>query len=98
MSAAEVKRRCAVVLGLLAFAFFLRVLGQSLVAAGAAGWLPPMSEWYSGLMPYPLLLPTQLVMLAVQAKISRDLWSGTGFFARPGPAWGWGLVWFSYIY
>ena len=37
--------------------FMFRVLGQVYVALYAPRWLPPMGEWYSGLLPYYLLLP-----------------------------------------
>jgi hypothetical protein len=92
------RRGYAVVLGILASAFLLRVLGQVIVAVREVSWLPPMQEWYSGLMPYPLLLPVQLVILAGQAMISRDIWRGSGFFARHRPKMGRGLQWFSYVY
>ena len=72
-------------LGLLAFAFFLRVLGQILVALDLAPFLPPMQAWYSGLVPYPLLLGSQIVILLLQviSFISR-VWSHTvcGILAR----------------
>jgi hypothetical protein len=88
----------AVVTGVLAFAFFLRVLGQLLVAFFQVRFLPPMAEWYSGLLPYPILLPIQLLILTVQGKISRDLWRGAGYFAIGRPATGRLLCWLSYAY
>ncbi len=91
-------RTYAVVLWLLAFAFFLRVLGQVLVAYFHVDFLPPMAEWYSGLVPYPILLPIQLVTIAVQAKISNDVWGGRGFFAVRRPRVGRFLCRFSYVY
>jgi len=91
-------RAYALALGGMAFAFFLRVLGQALVAAERASFLPPMKEWYSGLVPYSALLPIQIVILGVQAAISRDIWRGSGTFAVPRPAIGRGLQWFSYVY
>ena len=60
----------ALILALLALAFLGRVAGQAVVALVAPAWLPPMEEWYSGLIPYPVLLPIQGVILAVQARIS----------------------------
>ncbi|PYO37218.1 MAG: hypothetical protein DMD86_03345 [Candidatus Rokuibacteriota bacterium] len=45
--------------------FAARVLGQALVAFLDVPLLPPMSAWYSGLLPYPILLPTQLLILYV---------------------------------
>ena len=49
--------------------FAARVLGQALVAFLDVPLLPPMSAWYSGLLPYPILLPTQLLILADQLRI-----------------------------
>lgn len=91
-------RRYGLVLTLLALLFLGRVLGQALVAFLAVGWLPPMPEWYSGLLPYPLLLPAQLVILVVQAWAARDLWRGRGFFAVPRPRAGRVLVAFALVY
>jgi hypothetical protein len=91
-------RGYALILGGIAFAFLLRVLGQALVAAGHAGSLPPMEDWYSGLVPYPALLPIQIGILGVQATISRDIWRGSGTFAGFRPGVGRGLQWFSYVY
>lgn len=88
----------AVVLGVFAFAFLGRVVGQVVVAFLAPGWLPPMEEWYSGLLPYSVLLPIQAAILAVQARISWDLWRGRGFFAQRHPRFGVGLRRFSYLY
>jgi hypothetical protein len=88
----------AVLLGGMALAFFVRVLGQALVASGHAGFLPPMEQWYSGLVAYPILLPVQIAILAVQAAISRDLWKGVGTFAGPHPVAGRALQWFSGAY
>jgi uncharacterized protein len=63
--------------------FALRVLGQMLVAFFGVSWLPPMERWYSGLMPYEYLLPSQLLILAFMAKICTDFTRGRGFFVRP---------------
>lgn len=88
----------AVGLSLLAFLFFLRVLGQVLVAFFGVSFLPPMPEWYSGLLPYPILLPVQVLMLTVQAKIAADFARGRGLFVVPRPALGRGLQGFSLVY
>ena len=45
--------------------FILRVAGQLLVVLFAPNWLPPMEAWYSGLLPYLLLLPAQIVIIAL---------------------------------
>lgn len=49
--------------------FLLRVLGQLEVVLIAPGWLPPMEQWYSGLLPYPVLLPAQIVILMVMTGL-----------------------------
>ena len=91
-------RAYAVLLSLLAALFFLRVVGQVLVAFLDVRFLPPMPEWYSGLLPYPILLPTQLAILAVQAKISVEFWRGDGLFVTPRPRGGRVLRWVSVVY
>ena len=63
--------------------FALRVLGQALVAFLGVDWLPAMPRWYSGLMPYPYLLPSQLAILALMAKVCLDFTRGRGFFVQP---------------
>jgi hypothetical protein len=91
-------KRQAVILGLLACAFLGRVLGQIAVALFGPDWLPPMQDWYSGLLSYSILLPLQVGILALQARISWDLWRGAGFFSRSYPRFGLGLRWFSFGY
>ena len=59
--------------------FALRVLGQVLVAAGLAPFLPPMDEWQSGLLPYPLLLASQMLILAVLGAACVQFTRGTGY-------------------
>jgi hypothetical protein len=88
----------AVVLGILAFAFLMRVLGQALVFFIGVDFLPSMAAWQSGLLPYPVLLASQILILGVQTKISRDLWRGSGFFAMRRPRAGRALRRFSYAY
>ena len=57
--------------------FLLRVLGQLEVLLLAPAWLPPMNEWYSGLIPYPILLPLQIALLMVMAAVvMRELQAG----------------------
>lgn len=59
----------AAILALLTGLFATRVVGQLIVVRWAPPWLPPMSDWYSGLLPYPRLLATQLVMLGVMTTV-----------------------------
>jgi hypothetical protein len=49
--------------------FFARVLGQIEVLLVAPRWLPAMPAWYSGLLPYPLLLPIQIVLLMLMCVL-----------------------------
>jgi hypothetical protein len=74
------------------------VAGQALVVFLHVGFLPPMSAWYSGLVPYPVLLPVQLVILAIMAWINVELTAGAGTFATPRPRFGRGLRWFALVY
>ena len=62
--------------------FALRVLGQLLVVAGVAPFLPPMDEWQSGLLPYPLLLASQILILALLATVCVQFTRGSGYFVR----------------
>lgn len=50
--------------------FLLRVVGQIEVWLLAPEWLPPMQAWYSGLLPYPLLLPAQILLLMLMAVLA----------------------------
>jgi hypothetical protein len=63
--------------------FALRVLGQLLVVAGVAPFLPPMGDWQSGLLPYPLLFASQLVILALFGIICVQISYGRGYFVQP---------------
>jgi hypothetical protein len=78
--------------------FFCRVLGQLLVVLYGPRWLPPMAQWYSGLIPYRLLLPAQVVFLTLMAAMASDVTRGEGFFAAPRPDLGRGILWFSCLY
>ena len=91
-------RTYSITLGCLAALFMARVAGQAAVAFFHVGFLPPMQEWYSGLLPYPLLLPVQLAILAFQFEVSRELWVGRGRLVVPRPRLGTFLKWFSLVY
>jgi hypothetical protein len=69
-------------LALLTALFFLRVLGQALSIFLQVDWLPATEHWASGLIPYPILLTIQIVMLIVMVKISTDVWRAVGFFSQ----------------
>lgn len=77
---------------------FLRVIGQVIVVLWAPRWLPPMEQWQSGLLPYPVLLSGQVVVLTLMVWICADFSRGSGFFLQPRPDLGRATVWFSYVY
>jgi hypothetical protein len=78
--------------------FVLRVLGQILAATAAPRWLPPMARWYSGVMPYRYLLPTQIVfVIAMTAIIVQVATESAPLGAGSHAAGGW-LIWASYLY
>ena len=91
-------RAYALVMWLLAVLFFLRVLGQVLVAFFDVSFLPPMEEWYSGLIPYPVLLPVMGLILILLMKVCTDFSQGSGFFVVPRRGMGSFLRWFSHLY
>ena len=91
-------RRVAPVLWALLGLFLLRVAGQALVAFLGVRWLPPMEQWYSGLLAYPYLLPAQLVILAVFGKVCLDFGRGHGWFVVTRPWFGRQVWWFGWLY
>jgi hypothetical protein len=78
--------------------FLGRVVGQVLAATFGPSWLPPMSRWYSGLMPYRYLLPAQVVFLLLMTMMTLGVARrSTPFGAIPTDAGAW-VVWGSYVY
>jgi hypothetical protein len=65
--------------------FAARVVGQFESLLVAPAWLPDMDAWYSGLLPYPLLLPVQMALLMVMAVVAWNRRVRTGCFARSNP-------------
>ena len=63
--------------------FILRVLGQILVALFHPPFLPAMNEWYSGLVPYPILLVCQVGIIYLFGKICMDFAGLGGHFSVP---------------
>jgi uncharacterized protein len=68
--------------------FGCRVLGQVLVATDRAAVLPSMEQWQSGLLPYPVLLTCQIVILTVQGTIDVQAFRGRGRLVAPRPRLG----------
>jgi hypothetical protein len=76
-----------------------RVVGQLVVAIRAPRWLPPMERWQSGLVPYPFLVATQAVVLALMVWISTDFSQAAGFWVEPRARYlGLAALWWSYLY
>ena len=78
--------------------FVLRVAGQAMVAFFGVPWLPPMDRWYSGLVPYQVLLPAQLLIIVLMAKICSDFTRRRGFFVRPRRFFAVHWLWFGWLY
>jgi uncharacterized protein len=94
----QVSPAYAVVLWLLLALFVCRVLGQALVAFFNVGFLPPMAAWQSGLMDYPWLLGSQLVIIVIYGKICLDFSRGRGIAVMPRRGLGQGLLVFGGLY
>ena len=85
-------------LWILLFLFVLRVVGQLLVVMGWGWFLPPMHQWYSGLLPYRYLFPVQIVIIIVYAKICLSFTRGDGFLVAPRRRLGRALLLFGALY
>ena len=75
-----------------------RVLGQLIVVQRAPHWLPPMAQWQSGLVPYPVLLAVQAVVVSLMIWISIDFSRRAGYWFEPHPRLGLVVLWWSYLY
>lgn len=91
-------RRLAPLLWALLGVFVVRVVGQALVAFFGVSFLPPMQAWYSGLVPYAVLLPAQAFIMAVMVKICIDFTREAGLFVRPHRFFAVHWLAFGYIY
>jgi hypothetical protein len=91
-------RRYQLLLLALTFLFAVRVGGQLLVAYVQVDFLPPFERWASGLVPYPLLVAFQFVLIVVMLAIVRDFARGAGVFVSLNPRTGKILIAFSVLY
>ena len=91
-------RKLAPVLWLLLAAFVGRVVAQALVAFANVPWLPPMEAWMSGLLAYPYLLVSQIVIIVVYAKVCIDFSRGRGWAVLPRRFMARGVLYFGYLY
>ncbi len=92
------KKQTAVALWILLTLFVFRVAGQLVVVLYSPAFLPPMKEWYSGLMPYQYLLPSQILIIIFFTKIALDISRGTGYWATQKPKLGLWLRNFGIVY
>jgi len=76
-AATRERRRCAALWLCLAI-FVARVVGQIEVLLLAPRWLPPFMAWESGWVPYPVLLPVQILLIGLMAAIASDHNRGCG--------------------
>jgi hypothetical protein len=83
-------RRASVLLALFAALFAVRVVGQLVVLTRSPRWLPPMEQW--NLLPYPILLPIQLVLIAAMTLVTTELADGADVLSAAGPEAGYALV------
>jgi len=91
-------QRLAPLLWALLALFVLRVTSQTLVAFFDVDFLPPMQEWYSGLLPYEYLLPSQVAIIVLMTKICLEFTRGRGFFVEPGRFFSVYWLYFGYLY
>ena len=73
----------SVFLALCTLLLYLRVIGQIVVVLRAPRWLPPMGQWQSGLLPYPVLLLGQVIVLTLMTWICVDFARGAGRLVEP---------------
>ena len=90
-------RRPAPLLWTLLGLFVFRVAGQVFVALFHVEFLPAMREWYSGLLPYEYLLPSQ-VIIVLMVKICVDFTRGRGIFVEPRRFFAVYWLSFGYVY
>ncbi len=91
-------KKTNILLWILLMLFVLRVLGQLIVACYEPSFLPPMEYWYSGLMPYWLLLPVQIVIIILFFKINMDFKRTKGYFITINHRMGFWLRNFGILY
>ena len=78
--------------------FVGRVVGQIVVATARPRWLPPMARWYSGVMPYRYLLPSQLIIIVLMSAMIMAVTNEAGPLGKPSAAIGVATLVASYVY
>jgi hypothetical protein len=82
----QLERRRSWALWLCLGVFVVRVMGQIEVLLRSPSWLPPFRAWESGLIPYSLLLPLQVVLIPCMAIVATDQTRGSGYFCVTHPS------------
>lgn len=90
--------RWAALMAVLVGLFALRVVGQAAVTYGGTAFLQPPSEWQSGLLPYPVLLGGQTILLALLVWVTIAAGRGSGPFAVARPRLATALAWLGSAY
>jgi hypothetical protein len=78
--------------------FATRVIGQLETVLLEPHWLPTMDAWFSGLLPYPLLLPVQIGILMLMAVVAWNPRVRRGLFAQANPRAAFALRAFAFVY
>jgi hypothetical protein len=52
--------------------FLLRVIGQMIQQLNSVSWLPPIDVWQGSSLPYGFLLSSQIIILGVMIRITRQ--------------------------
>jgi hypothetical protein len=65
--------------------FSVRVVGQLEALLVSPDWLPDMDAWYSGLLPYYLLVPAQIAILMLMSVVAWNPRIRSGTFAGANP-------------
>ncbi len=91
-------RRAALYLALFTFLFLLRVAGQILAVARAPAWLPRVEGDNWNLVPYRILLPAQVLILALMVAIIAGVSARRPPFGAPNAGFGRVLIAASAVY
>lgn len=78
--------------------FIMRVIGQLSVVLFHPSWLPPMSQWFSGLIPYKRLFLIQVIFIIAMSSIALSFTTSQGPLIIPRPGAGKVMLAVSYIY
>jgi hypothetical protein len=76
----QLERRRQIALWLCLSLFAIRVIAQIEVVLLSPSWLPPFRAWESGLIPYGVLLPIQILLIAWMTIVCVDHWRTSGRF------------------